>query len=167
MYILTRRMGESIIIDACVRVTVMEIRGNQVRFCIYAPYSVAVNREEIFDSKRARGEHFRALANASLRSYTTLVLTRRLHECLVIGADEVIITPTLVKRRKAEIGVDAPRSMSVYREEELVRILLGGDGKTVEQAALEFVRSLYASPPDETDDGDEDPDTDDSPSPAW
>lgn len=49
MLILTRRVGETVVIgDASVTVTVLGVKGNQVRIGINAPKSVAVHREEIF-----------------------------------------------------------------------------------------------------------------------
>jgi carbon storage regulator len=48
MLILTRRAGEPLNIDDDVRVTVLGVKGNQVRIGITAPKSVAVHREEIY-----------------------------------------------------------------------------------------------------------------------
>lgn len=49
MLILTRRVGESLKIGDEVNVTVLGIRGNQVRIGVDAPKDVAVHREEIYD----------------------------------------------------------------------------------------------------------------------
>jgi len=49
MLILTRRVGESLMIGDEVNVTVLGIRGNQVRIGVNAPKDVAVHREEIYD----------------------------------------------------------------------------------------------------------------------
>jgi carbon storage regulator len=49
MLILTRRVGESLKVGEHVTVTVLGIKGNQVRVGIAAPKTVAVHREEIFE----------------------------------------------------------------------------------------------------------------------
>ena len=54
MLILTRREGESLMIGDNVEVTVLGIRGHQVRIGINAPKDVSVHREEIYD--RIQGE---------------------------------------------------------------------------------------------------------------
>ena len=50
MLILTRRVGESLMIGDNVTVTVLGVKGNQVRIGVNAPRDVAVHREEIFGS---------------------------------------------------------------------------------------------------------------------
>lgn len=49
MLILTRRVGETVMIGNDVTVTVLGVKGNQVRVGISAPKSVAVHREEIHE----------------------------------------------------------------------------------------------------------------------
>jgi len=48
MLILTRRVGETLMIGEQVTVTVLGVKGNQVRVGISAPKDVSVHREEIF-----------------------------------------------------------------------------------------------------------------------
>lgn len=48
MLILTRRVGETLMIGDEVSVTILGVKGNQVRIGIQAPKSVAVHREEIY-----------------------------------------------------------------------------------------------------------------------
>lgn len=54
MLILTRRVGEAVIIGDDVKLTVLGVRGNQVRLGVDAPKTVSVHREEIYD--RIKGE---------------------------------------------------------------------------------------------------------------
>lgn len=49
MLILTRRVGETVMIGENVTVTVLGVKGNQVRIGVNAPKEVAVHREEIFE----------------------------------------------------------------------------------------------------------------------
>ena len=47
MLILSRRVGESVVIGDDVSITVLRVKGNQVRLGVNAPKSVAVQREEV------------------------------------------------------------------------------------------------------------------------
>jgi carbon storage regulator len=52
MLVLTRKAGESIVIGSDVVVTVIELRGGQVRVGIDAPREVQVHREEVYEEVR-------------------------------------------------------------------------------------------------------------------
>ena len=52
MLILTRRVGETLMVGDEVTVTVLGVKGNQVRIGVNAPKEVAVHREEIYDRIR-------------------------------------------------------------------------------------------------------------------
>jgi carbon storage regulator len=55
MLILTRRVGETLMIGDEVSVTVLGVKGNQVRIGITAPKDVAVHREEIYQRIHREG----------------------------------------------------------------------------------------------------------------
>ena len=55
MLILTRRVGETVIVGNDVTVTIVAVKGNQIHIGINAPKHVPIRREEIYD--RNRREH--------------------------------------------------------------------------------------------------------------
>ena len=56
MLILTRRVGETLMVGDDVTVTVLGVKGNQVRIGINAPKDVAVHRDEIYQRIRQEQE---------------------------------------------------------------------------------------------------------------
>ena len=55
MLILTRRVGETLMVGDNITVTVLGVKGNQVRIGVNAPKDVAVHREEIYDRIKQEG----------------------------------------------------------------------------------------------------------------
>ena len=55
MLILTRRVGETVMIGDEVTVTVLRVKGNQVRLGVNAPKTISVQREEIFNRIKQEG----------------------------------------------------------------------------------------------------------------
>ena len=55
MLILTRRVGETLMIGDEVTVTVLGVKGNQIRLGVNAPKEVAVHREEIYERIQSEG----------------------------------------------------------------------------------------------------------------
>ncbi len=50
MLVLTRKLGESIAIDDHIKITVVQIKGKQVRLGIKAPKETKIHREEVYDA---------------------------------------------------------------------------------------------------------------------
>jgi carbon storage regulator len=71
MLILTRRVGEAVVIGEEVTVTVLGVKGNQVRIGVNAPKTVSVHREEIFE--RIKNENAGSGASASPRSVVAAI----------------------------------------------------------------------------------------------
>jgi carbon storage regulator len=67
MLILTRRVGETVVIGDNVDVTVLGVKGNQVRIGVKAPREVSVHREEIF--KRIKEEESENATNGSTHDH--------------------------------------------------------------------------------------------------
>lgn len=66
MLILTRRVGESVIIGDTVRVKVFGVHGDVVRLGIEAPQSVRIHREEVFQALKEANEKAAATSDAQV-----------------------------------------------------------------------------------------------------
>ena len=67
MLVLTRRVGESLVIGNEVTVTVLEVRGDQVRIGVDAPRSIQVHREEVHRELEAENASATAAAHRTRR----------------------------------------------------------------------------------------------------
>ena len=54
MLVLTRRVGEEIVISENIRISIVQVAGNRVRVGIEAPRSVSVRRREMVDQLRSQ-----------------------------------------------------------------------------------------------------------------
>jgi carbon storage regulator len=68
MLILTRRIGETVVIGGEVDVTVLGVKGNQVRLGVKAPRAVPVHREEIFHRIREEQQGGMDLPHLSMKT---------------------------------------------------------------------------------------------------
>jgi len=123
MLIITRRVGEAVVIgdNAEVSVKVLGVKGNQVRFGIKAPRGVQVMRQEILLGMQTDG------ANDYETAVDMLVISRRAGEAVVIGDNaEVSVTMLGIKGNQVRVGINAPREVSVLREEIWGRMQVDG-----------------------------------------
>ena len=65
MLVLSRRIGETVIIGDDVKLTVLGVNGNQVRVGINAPRNVAVHREEIYQRIKREGQGKSSMGSGS------------------------------------------------------------------------------------------------------
>ena len=65
MLILTRRVGEAVVIGEEVTVTVLGVKGNQVRIGVNAPKSVSVHRDEIYERIKNERETNEMISNVA------------------------------------------------------------------------------------------------------
>jgi len=73
MLILTRKSGESITIGDDVKITVVEIKGKQVRVGIEAPRSYIIHREEVYISIQEENRRAAKESPLSLKSFKNLI----------------------------------------------------------------------------------------------
>jgi carbon storage regulator CsrA len=67
MLVLSRKLGEEIVLDGDIRVKVVEVRGNRVRLAVCAPADVAIRRSELPD--------FTSRAESDEEEYSTLLVS--------------------------------------------------------------------------------------------
>ena len=102
MLILTRRVGETVVIGNDVTVTVLGVKGNQVRLGVNAPREVAVHREEIYERikrEQAEDDARPQQAVSAVRGRTAPVLAEA----------EEGLTRAAVTLAEAVLGTELPR----------------------------------------------------------
>ena len=73
MLVLTRKPDQSIMVGADIEITVLEVRGEQVRLGIRAPRAVTVHRKEVFEQISQENRNASASAADSLPDFTEII----------------------------------------------------------------------------------------------
>jgi len=118
MLVLTRKLGEAIIIDSNIAVTVLEKASGGVKIGFNAPEEVPIYREEMFarnavkDFPRKRKSFGDGM----------LILTRRIDDVVRIGNDIKVRVLSIthkpyIDNYEIKLGITAPKSISVNRKE--------------------------------------------------
>jgi carbon storage regulator len=71
--ILTRRVGESVVIGDDIVLTVVEVRGDSVRLGIEAPRSIDVHREEVYRELQTANQRAASPANEAIENLKALI----------------------------------------------------------------------------------------------
>jgi carbon storage regulator len=73
MLVLTRKPDQSIMVGMDIEITVLEVRGEQVRLGIRAPRTVSVHRKEVFEQIRLENQNATATSKDSLPDMAALL----------------------------------------------------------------------------------------------
>ena len=68
MLVLTRKVGESIVIGTNVRVTVLEMQGRQIRLGIEAPSDIPVHRGEVYERIKDENQEAATVGHSGLKA---------------------------------------------------------------------------------------------------
>lgn len=124
MLVLNRKLGERIVLgDGMVIIEVAEFRGDKVRLGIYAPIEISVHRKEVYDAiQRENGRlptptvppNWTSLQEPDNKGH--LVLTRHRDKIIVIG-DDITVKVVAIQDSIVKLGITAPDTISVHRQE--------------------------------------------------
>jgi len=102
MLILTRRPGESVKIGDDITVTVLGVRGNQLRLGFSAPRHVAVHRKEVYVRIQSAYRSVAAAKRGFLRGGTSLLISSGFASCERTGARLAALILRLRGRRQVQ-----------------------------------------------------------------
>ena len=73
MLVLTRKPDQSIMVGSDIEITVLEVRGEQVRLGIRAPRTVTVHRKEVFEQIKLENQSAMSASNDALPDLNSLI----------------------------------------------------------------------------------------------
>ncbi len=77
MLILTRKLGENIRIGDKIRITILDVKGGQVKLGIDAPAHIAVHREEIYEKIRDENRRASSISPRTLKEVASVFRTKK------------------------------------------------------------------------------------------
>ena len=124
--VVNRRLGEEIVIDGNIRITVVKIRRSQIVLGLTAPASVRIHRPEGMSPCFERSECFEVFRESSLEKlpaptrggFSMKMINMRLGEEVMIDGN-IRITVGKIKESRIRLGLTAPASVQIHRLEEL------------------------------------------------
>ncbi len=131
--VLTRRVGQSIMIGGEIELEVVGLKPGAVRLRIVAPREVAVHRREVYDAIRSDPRPVVPKAVPVPRPNSTrgvpggLVLTRHPDQAIMIG-DSIAIDVVDIRTSAVRLRIVAPREVAVHRREVFDAIRRGEAG---------------------------------------
>ena len=123
MLVLSRYRNEVITIGNDIRVAVAEIRGAKTRIRIEAPPEVSIYREELYEAIQCGTSRWQRTTIPMLAPGKNqgLILTRKTDEAIRIE-DDIRLVIVEIRGDRVRIGIEAPRSVSVHRQEVYEKI---------------------------------------------
>ena len=108
MLVLSRRVGESLVIGDNVVVTVLEVRGDMIRIGIDAPREVKVHRSEVFQAIEEANKAAASPAAQSIAAFTSALAAKKPAQGGAASPKPPVVAPTDVKPPAPKPGSPPP-----------------------------------------------------------
>jgi len=108
MLVLSRRVGESLVIGDNVVVTVLEVRGDMIRIGIDAPREVKVHRSEVFQAIEEANKAAASPAAQSIAAFTSALAAKKPAGNKAAGTTPIVPRPSVVRPPAPKPGTPPP-----------------------------------------------------------
>ena len=108
MLVLSRRVGESLVIGDNVVVTVLEVRGDMIRIGIDAPREVKVHRSEVFHAIEEANKAAASPAAQSIAAFTSALAAKKPAGNKAAGTTPLVPRPSVVRPPAPKPGTPPP-----------------------------------------------------------
>jgi carbon storage regulator len=108
MLVLSRRVGESLVIGDNVVVTVLEVRGDMIRIGIDAPREVKVHRSEVFQAIEEANKAAASPAAQSIAAFTSALAAKKPAGNKAAGTTPLVPRPSVVRPPAPKPGTPPP-----------------------------------------------------------